>query len=82
MKIKELGKTTFCTEKCNGVVLGVINKNSYKKVAILSNRDKKLLDRLTELKAEICKGNIVNPKDLVGEHRLVAGLVEGDANND
>ena len=32
MKIKELGKTTFCTEKCNGVVLGVINKNSYKKV--------------------------------------------------
>lgn len=57
MKIKELGKTTFCTEKCNGVVLGVINKNSYKKVVILSNRDKKLLDRLTELKAEICKGN-------------------------
>lgn len=57
MKIKELGKTTFCTEKCNGVVLGAINKNSYKKVVILSNRDKKLLDRLTELKAEICKGN-------------------------
>lgn len=41
MKIKELGKTTFCTEKCNGVVLGVINKNTYKKVVILSNRDKK-----------------------------------------
>lgn len=57
MKIKELGKTTFCTEKCNGVVLGVINKNSYKKVVILSNRDKKLLDRLTELKEEICNGN-------------------------
>ena len=40
MKIKELDKTTFCTEKCNGVVLGIINKNSYKKVVILSNRDK------------------------------------------
>lgn len=26
--------------------------------------------------------NVVNPKDLVGEHRLVAGLVEGDADND
>lgn len=57
MKIKELDKTTFCTEKCNGVVLGVINKNSYKKVVILSNRDKKLLDKLTELKEEICYGN-------------------------
>lgn len=57
MKIKELDKATFCTEKCNGVVLGVINKNTYKKVVILSNRDKKLLDKLTELKAEICKGN-------------------------
>lgn len=57
MKIKELDKTTFCTEKCNGVVLGVINKNSYKKVVILSNRDKKLLDKLTDLKEEICYGN-------------------------
>lgn len=26
--------------------------------------------------------NIVNPKDLVGEHRLVTGLVEGSSDND
>lgn len=26
--------------------------------------------------------NIVNPKDLVGEHRLVTGLVEGGSDND
>lgn len=57
MKIKELNKTELCTEKCNGVVLRTDNKNSYTKVVVLSNRDKKLLDTLTELKEEICWGN-------------------------
>lgn len=57
MKIKELNKTELCTEKCNGVVLRTDNKNSYTKVVVLSNRDKRLLDTLTELKEEICWGN-------------------------
>ena len=57
MKIKELNKTELCTEKCNGVVLRTDNKNSYTKVVVLSNRDKKLLDTFTELKEEICWGN-------------------------